>query len=232
MNNELSVQRKLQFLRLPSAKHMLEEINLPASLAESLAGKPVRVEMLPETRVSPMRVQFVDRGRTWFLPRRWVCPVSVEPPLDCVYAVTREIEFVEQLILPPFQDLLETNFPEGMALYFDRALATGIVRVLPKKPAIVMVRDPVGHTWRIPHDWRRRRILLPKAAVLTAQGVPDDVAEHFGQAIVSVNYHPGSLCCLPAHYRFRDGDAGTFFVRLPGLMAGMPDLQSGQSAGL
>jgi len=51
--------------------------------------------------------------------------------------------------------------------------------------------------------------VLPKAAVLIAQGVPGDVAERFGQVIVSVNYHPGSLCCLTEQYRFRDGDGGT-----------------------
>jgi len=31
--------------------------------------------------------------------------------------------------------------------------------------------------------------------------------------VVSVNYHPGSLCCLPDGYRFRDGHGGKWPVR-------------------
>jgi hypothetical protein len=214
MNNKLSVERRLQFLTLPSAKHLLAEINLPTNWVESLAGKSVRVEVLPEAEGCPMRVQFVESGRTWLIPRRWVCPVSEEPPLDPVYAVTREVEIAEQMILPPFPDLLEINLPEGMAFHLDRALVSVLVRIAPNQPVIVTVRDPLGHTWRIPHDWRRRRIVLPKAAVLIAQGVPRGVAERFGQVIVSVNYHPGSTCCLPDAYRLRDGEGGKWPVKI------------------
>jgi hypothetical protein len=39
---------------------------------------------------------------------------------------------------------------------------------------------------------------------LLGQGVPEDIAEDFANRIVSLNYHPGSLCCLPTQYRFRD----------------------------
>ena len=38
---------------------------------------------------------------------------------------------------------------------------------------------PSGTRWRIPHDWRRRRIILPCYDVLREQGIPTDVAAEF-----------------------------------------------------
>jgi len=32
--------------------------------------------------------------------------------------------------------------------------------------------------------------------------------------VVSVNYHPGSLCCLPEHYRFRDEERNKWRVKI------------------
>ena len=58
------------------------------------------------------------------------------------------------------------------------------------------------------------RVKLPKADVLVSQGMPDDVAKEYAGKIVSVNYHPGSLCCLPRHYRFRDAAGNRWPVRI------------------
>ena len=40
-----------------------------------------------------------------------------------------------------------------------------------------------------------------------------DMAEEFTDRIVAVNYHPGSLCCLPDGYRVRDGSGGKWPVK-------------------
>ena len=77
----------------------------------------------------------------------------------------------------------------------------------------VLWRDASGKAWRIPHDWRRRRIRLPAYDVLLENDVPPDVAEEFAGKAVSVNYPPGSLCCLPDGYRFRDGHGGRWPIR-------------------
>ncbi|MGA2263435.1 MAG: hypothetical protein ABSH28_18615 [Acidobacteriota bacterium] len=55
--------------------------------------------------------------------------------------------------------------------------------------------------------------MLPAYDLLLENGVPPDVAEEFAGKAVSVNYHPGSLCCLPDGYRFRDGHGGKWPVR-------------------
>jgi len=56
----------------------------------------------------------------------------------------------------------------------------------------------------IPYAWRSRRVELPERGRLTEGGVPDETAAIYAGRVVSVNYHPGSLCCLLEHYRFRD----------------------------
>jgi hypothetical protein len=73
--------------------------------------------------------------------------------------------------------------------------------------------DPSGKAWRIPHDWRRRRIKLPDCDGLLRNDFPQDIAEEFGGRIFAVNYHPGSLCCLHDGYRVRDGRGGKWPVR-------------------
>jgi hypothetical protein len=40
-----------------------------------------------------------------------------------------------------------------------------------------------------------------------------DMAEEFADRIVAVNYHPGSLCCLPDGHRVQDGQGGKWPVR-------------------
>jgi len=56
---------------------------------------------------------------------------------------------------------------------------------------------------------------LPAYNELVSQGIPEEVAEAFAHKAVSVNYHPGSLCCLPEQYRFRDlgGNRWPVYIR-------------------
>jgi hypothetical protein len=42
--------------------------------------------------------------------------------------------------------------------------------------------------------------------------VKSPTAEEFSKKVVSVNYHPGSLCCIPDQYRFRDSDGNRYPV--------------------
>src|SRR5437879_1604536 len=78
------------------------------------------------------------------------------------------------------------------------------VRLRPHAPVQVFWRDGAGGRWRIPHVWRCRRIRLPTRHVLVGQGIPSDVATSRACRVVSTYYHPGSLCCWPEHYHFRD----------------------------
>ena len=64
------------------------------------------------------------------------------------------------------------------------------------------------------YDWRKHRVKLPECDVLVSQGFPDDVAEEYAGKIVSVNYHPGTLCCLQDQYRFRDTEGHRWPVRI------------------
>ena len=57
-------------------------------------------------------------------------------------------------------------------------------------------KGPSGKAWRIPHDWRRRRIKLPDYEGLLWNRFPRYLVKEFGGPIVTVNYDPGSLCCL------------------------------------
>ena len=87
------------------------------------------------------------------------------------------------------------------------------VSVAPGEIPKVFWKGPSGKAWRIPHDWRRRRIRLPTCEGLLENNLPQDIAEEFGGRIVAVNYHPGSLCCLHDGYRVRDGRGGKWPVR-------------------
>ena len=94
-----------------------------------------------------------------------------------------------------------------------RGAASVEVRVSPSELPKVFWKDPSGNIWRVPHDWRRRRIRLPESEGLLRNGLPPDIAEEFAGRIVAVNYHPGSLCCLRDAYRVRDGRGGKWPVR-------------------
>jgi len=216
---------------LPDDEYRLEEVNLSGNLSRSLVGKSLLVEVLPEelpgTRkvdpndvpclidedgthwndYHPVRISFTDSdGRVWRLPRNWLKQDTTpdESEIQETYSVTNEIVFDETINLPTEWDLWEINIPWSESARAPRRMQNVRVQLSPDQPAKVLWRDSSGNFWRIPHNWRRRRIRLPRCEVLTAQGIPDDVAERFSEKAVSVNYHPGSLCCLPAQYRFRD----------------------------
>lgn len=111
-------------IALPSEKYRLEEINLSGQLAESLAGKTVPIEVVPEampmTRqfeasggpaegsfwidpdgkmwndYSPARIRFTDpEGRKWRLPRHWLTTGGAPFKEEAPYQVTQEIVWAE-----------------------------------------------------------------------------------------------------------------------------------------
>lgn len=155
----------------------------------------------------PLRVFFTDESRkVWRLPRRWaeVRRAPNEQQIDSCYTVVREAVFSEGIHLPSVWDLLELNLPLSEAQLAAGRPTTVAVHVAPHEPVRLLWPDSVGTQWRIPNNWRRRRVQLPAYDLLVAQGVTDGVAERYAGKSVSVNYHPGSLCCLPDQYRFRD----------------------------
>jgi hypothetical protein len=199
-------------LTLPDQLFRLEEANLPPRLARSLAGRAVTVQVLPEEqagtqRYQPMRVLFTDPedGKVWRFPPRWFRPAVSEPPLDSSYSASQAAVWTEQLHLPTRWDLSEINIDMSEAV-IDACGQEAVVKVrgTPGKPIKVSWQDPSGALWRIPHDWRRRRIRLSGYDVLVSNDIDPEVARGYAGEEVSVNYHPGSRCCLPNAYRFRD----------------------------
>ncbi len=226
-----------QRLTLPNKLFLLVETNLPADQVKSLIGQSVAVDILPEelpaTRkvdpsdvplwidpkgnywndYRPIRVLYTDpEGRVWRFPRKWLHNQPSGPEVDCL--VEGEGTFTEKLHLPSAWDVWELNIPWTEANRGEGRETEVCVSVTPKEPPKVVWRDSTGRAWRIPHDWRRRRIQLPSPDILTSQGVPPDVAAAYGNKIVSVNYHPFSFCCLPDQYRFRDEDGNRWPVRM------------------
>jgi hypothetical protein len=227
-------------LQLSSQPLLLEEINLPTELAREIAGTTVQVQMFPEEEAGTRRVEpddyplLVDSegncwndyrplrifyagpgGRVWRFPRRWLpdWPANVEPSFDAEPAVSRELAFAEEFQLPTIWDLWSNNIPLERVNGIS-AITEVEVRVSPPNQVRVYWRDAEGTVWRLPHDWRRRRIQLPAEEVLAAQGIPADVAAENAHKILSVNYHPGSLCCLKEHYRFRDSEGHKWPVKI------------------
>ena len=47
-----------------------------------------------------------------------------------------------------------------------------------------------------------------------SQEIPPEVSEENSEKIVTVHYHPGSLCCLPDRYRFKDSIGNRWPVRI------------------
>ena len=224
-------------LALPSAV-FLEEVNFPADLAQSLAQRTVGVEVLPEEapatrRVEPddtpllidpdgnrwndyrpLRITFRDpQGRAWRLPRRWLIPPEAreQPPAESTHC---EASFTEVMNLPSDWDIWEINIPWDEIWRTAGHPAEVLVQITPEQLPKVWWRDSRGVEWRLPHDWRRRRIILPGFEVLVSQGIISEVAEKFAGKRVSVNYHPGSFCCLPDQYRFRDEDGIKWPVKI------------------
>lgn len=233
-----------QLLTLPAEAFLLEEANLPPDLVCSLAGRSVAVEVLdeqpacqiaPQSLASmgegefwvhpdgtywrlyvPARILLADHaGRTWRLPRRWLAyAVSGWPAPDSALPICAGKTIAERLNLPSFWDLVEINIPEQEADRMAGRETTAEVCFIPNEVARVCCRGPSGRVWRLPHDWRRRRIRLPDFHCLLAQEVPSDIAHRFAGRVVSVNYHPGSLCCHPTRYRFRDDEGGKWPVNI------------------
>ena len=109
--------------------------------------------------------------------------------------------------------LWDINVHEMLAADGERGAVCVEVSVAPGEVPRVLWRGLSGKAWRIPHDWRRRRIRLPGCEGLLRNCLPPDIAGELGGRIVAVNYHPGSLCCLRDAYRVRDGRGGKWPVR-------------------
>ena len=227
---------------LPSESFRLEEINMPEELASALAGQAVDAEALPEAPAGtlqldldglpdglpflvgddgtawnaywPARVLYTDAdGRKWRLPRHWLSG-GVSPVIEASrYTVTDESSWLEGWCPPTWWDLWDANIQDVPAAGGERGAACVEVSIAPNEIPKVFWRGPSGKAWRIPHDWRKRRIRLPGCDGLLRNGVPLDIAEEFGGRIVAVNYHPGTLCCLSDGYRVRDGRGGKWPVR-------------------
>ncbi|MGA3168758.1 MAG: hypothetical protein ABSF14_21870 [Terriglobia bacterium] len=229
-------------LTLPSDRFRLEEINLPEELSAKLVGQTVRVEVLPEEpamtrrfdldnipRGMPMlldrdgvpwngywaaQVLYTDaEGRAWRLPRHWLSD-GVSPVIEASrYEVTHESSWLESWCPPTWWDLWDINIQDVPSAEGEQGAADILVSVAPGEIARAFWKDAFGKVWRIPHDWRRRRIRLPDCKGLLRNNLPQDIAQEFGGRIVAVNYHPGSLCCLRDGYRVRDGRGGRWPVR-------------------
>ena len=227
---------------LPSERFRLEEINMPGERASALAGQTVDAEVHPEVPAGtlrlnlnalpdglpflvgddgilwnaywPARVLYTDAsGRVWRLPRHWLTE-RVSPVIDASrYNVTHELSWLESWCPPTLWDLWDVNIQDVSAEDEEPGAACVEVSVAPGEIPKVLWKGPSGKAWRIPHDWRRRRIRLPNCEGLLRNGLAPDVAEEFGGKIVAVNYHPGSLCCLSGGYRLRDGRGGKWPVR-------------------
>jgi hypothetical protein len=202
---------------LPDQLFRLEEANLPPKLARFLVGRTVPVRLLAEQKCAtppfdpheyqPVQLLYTDPkdGKIWRFPRRWFSPAVSEPPLDSSYSGSRVTIWTEELHLPTRWDLSEINIKMSKAVV-DACGQVAVVKVrgTPGKPIKVSWQDHSGKLWRIPHDWRRRRIRLPAYDALITNEIDPEIARGYAGEEVSVNYHPGSSCCLPDGYRFRD----------------------------
>jgi len=162
----------------------------------------------------PERVILTDAsGGTWRLPRHWFSE-GVSPVIEASrYEVTQELSWFEILQPPTWWDLCDINISDKAVSEGARGIAEIEVSVAPGEITKAFWKDPFGKVWRIPHDWRRRRVKLPDCDGLLRNNLPQDIADEFGGRIVAVNYHPGSLCCLVDGYRVRDGRGGKWPVR-------------------
>jgi hypothetical protein len=215
---------------------------MPEELASALAGQAVDIKVHPEVPAGtlrldindlpdglpflvgddgigwnaywPARVLYTDAdSRVWRLPRHWLTEGVLPVIGPSCYEVTHESSWLESWCPPTWWDLGDINIEDLPAVDGERGAACIEVSVEPGEVPKVLWKGPFGKMWRIPHDWRRRRIKLPDCEGLLRNGLSPDVAEEFGGRIVTVNYHPGSLCCLRDAYRVRDGRGGKWPVR-------------------
>jgi len=125
-----AVQNMKQQFTLPSSVHLLEEANLPADLARSLAGQSVVVKVLAEESYAyrerpdrkdyllakgdgdswnayqPTRILFKDAdGRSWCLPRSWLGTAHWESQVNWTCSDIEGIAtLIEGVNLPSFWD--------------------------------------------------------------------------------------------------------------------------------
>lgn len=155
----------------------------------------------------PVRVQFADdQGRLWRCPRFWLDGI---PELSEYAAVEAD----EEINLPTEWDLGDINIAPvaansgaGRPVPIEVRTRSGVIETT--------WRDSEGAQWRMPPDWRRRVVRLPDAPILAAEGLPRGMADRYAMQIVAVKYHPGSLCCMPEHYRWRDVYGSKWPVRI------------------
>jgi hypothetical protein len=228
-------------LALPKEIGLLEEVNLPRGLAENLAGQTVSVEVLPEEQPAtrtvdpndvpllidpqgnywndyrPFRVLYTDdQGRVWRFRKIWFPGLLPQPEnlLSLESSLSETQVFSEALSLPTEWDLWEINIPWETAHRAHLRHVEVEVRTSTDHAPEVFWHDPSGSVWRIPNDWRQRRVQLPECDILICQGVPNSIARAYGGQVVIVNYHPGSLCCLSNQYRFRDDQGKRWAVQI------------------
>lgn len=61
-------------------------------------------------------------------------------------------------------------------------------------PVPALSTDADGRKWKIPRDWRHRRIKLPGRKGLLRDGLPPDMAEEFAKKVVKVKCPSGLVC--------------------------------------
>jgi hypothetical protein len=194
---------------LPSERFRLEELNMPDELASALAGQAVDAEALPEVPAEtlrldlerlpdglpflvgddgiawngdwPARVLYTDAsGRVWRLPRHWLTE-GVSPVIEASrYEIAHKSSWLESWCPPTWWDLWDVNIEDAPAEDGQWGAAAIEVSVAPGEVPKALWRGPSGKAWRIPHDWRRRRIRLPDCEGLLRNGLPPDIAEEFG----------------------------------------------------
>ena len=228
-------------LVLPTEISLLEEVNLPRGLAQSLVGRTVSVEVLPEEQPAtrrvdpddapllidpqgnywndyrPFRVLYTDeKERVWRFRKTWLPGLLPQPEnlVSLEPSLSKSHVFHEALSLPTEWDLWEINIPWKTAHRAGMRQVEVEVHASADHPPEVFWRDPSGSVWRIPNEWRKRRIQLPQSDILILQGIPNSIARAYGGHVITVNYHPGSLCCLPDRYRFRDSSCNRWPVRI------------------
>ena len=164
-------------------------------------------------RTGPVWVLYTDAGgRAWRLPRHWLSG-GVSPVIEASrYEATHEARWVESWYPPTSWDMCDINIPDEAALE-SGDIAEIEVSLAPGEVARAYWKDKSGKAWRIPHDRRRRRIKLPGCDGLLRNLFPRYLVKEFGGRVVTVNYHPGSLCCLHDGYRVRDEGGGKWSVR-------------------
>ena len=192
-------------IALPSKRFRLEEVNMPEELASALAGRAVDIEILPEVPSGTRRLDLADLpeglpflmgddgiawngywparvlytgadSRVWRLPRPWLTE-GAWPVIDASrYEVTHRLGWLEVWSPPTWWDLWDINVHDMPVAKGRRGAACIEVSVALGGIPTALWRSPSGNLWRIPHDWRRRRIRLPDCEGLLRNGLPLHIA--------------------------------------------------------